>query len=72
MPHSFSGTLDSFRIGEDVVEVCSSIVEMDNLNADIEVWMKKRRFVIVRFTIECSIQTYTVLQRSSTKPFDIR
>jgi hypothetical protein len=32
IPHSFSGAFIGFRIGEAVVDVCSSIVDIDNLN----------------------------------------
>jgi hypothetical protein len=32
MPHSFSSAFEGFRIGEVDVDVCSSIVDIDNLN----------------------------------------
>ncbi len=49
IPHSFSGAFIGFRIGEAAVDVCSSIVDIDNLN--------EKRF-IVKSIFEVRVNSY--------------
>ena len=63
MPHSFSGNLIDFRIGDAAAdEVCSSIVDIDKLKRDtLETIYGKGNRRQLRFTIKRSIQAYTIL-----------
>jgi hypothetical protein len=45
MPHSFSGTFIGFRSGVAVVDVCSSIVDIDNLNEKRFIYMREDFFL---------------------------